>query len=88
MVWSRHGLAADDVEVTGVVLRSFKALVNDRLAYTSLVLLANNAVVLKQADKGTIVVDDAAAGDFARFWQYHQECPLQVRLMGRRSFFS
>lgn len=71
-------LSADDVEVTGVMARSFKALVHDRLADTSLVLLANNAVVLKQADKGTIEVDDATAADFARFWEHHQHAPLQV----------
>lgn len=71
-------LRADDVEVTGVVIQTFKPLINDRLADTSLVLLANNAVVLKQADKGTIVVDDAAVEDFTRFWEHHQQCPLQV----------
>lgn len=74
----------DDVEVTGVVMRFFKdgRLKLGAMTDVPLFVCANNLTVVRQADKGSIEVDEDSVAEFRRFWEHHQHCPLQVGATG------
>ncbi len=80
----------DDVEVTGVVMRFFKEgkLKIGAMTDVPLFVHANNVVVVRHSDKGSIEVDEDSVQEFRHFWEHHQQHPLQVGSWGFVGMFA
>lgn len=69
---------ADDVSVTGTVLREWKALCPGARMEAKIVVAANNVAVLNQR-KAAVAVSAADKAHFHGFWQHHTAAPLRGR---------